>query len=130
MLSGGHGNPELFFRRRAAELWAADYDTLIKLESTLWRVVRSRKLQKAASGTAQFIGEFSFDANETLCAVARPFSGDIVGIDPDTMRTKYRAKVGSQPIEVALLRDRRVFARDWQTGSLLAGKLSRAWFSL
>jgi hypothetical protein len=92
-------------------------------------VERSRKLQEAASGTAQFIGAFAFDEAETLCAIARPFSGDIVGIDPDTLRTKYRAKVGSQPLEVALLRDRRVFARDWKTGNLLTAELSRAWFA-
>lgn len=129
VLSGGHGNTRLFFRSRVAELWADDYDTLVKVEPTTWRMERSRKLQDAASGTAQFIGQFTFNAAEDLCAVARPFSGDIVGIDPDTLRTKYQAKVGSQPLEVALLRDRRVLARDWKTGNLLTGELSRAWFA-
>lgn len=129
VLSGGHGNPTLFFRQRAAELWADDYDTLVKVDPTTWRVERSRKLQEAAAGTGQFIGQFSFDATETLCAVARPFSGDIVGIDPYTLRTTYRAKVGSQPLEVAVLGDRRVFARDWKTGNLLAAELSRARFA-
>lgn len=129
VLSGGHGNPSLLFRSHVAELWADDYDTVVKVDPNTWRVVRSRKLQEAASGTAQFIGQYSFDAAESLCAVARPFSGDIVGIDPDTLRTKYRAKVGSQPLEVALLRDRRIFARDWRTGNLLTAELGRAWFA-
>lgn len=129
LLSGGHGNPALFFRTQVAELWADDYDTVVKVEPNTWRVVQSRRLQKAASGAAQFIGQYSFDGAESLCAVARPFSGDIVGIDPGTLRTKYRAKVGSQPLEVALLHDRRVFARDWKTGNLLAAELVRAWFA-
>lgn len=128
MLAGGHGNPKLLFRRRVAELWADDYDTVLKVEPTTWRVKQSRQLQEAAPGTAQFIGQYSFNQTETLCAVARPFSGDIVGIDPDTLRTKYRATVGAQPLEVALLGDQRVFARDWKTGNLLSGKLSRVWF--
>ncbi|MFO1417456.1 MAG: hypothetical protein U1E83_02185 [Methylotetracoccus sp.] len=122
-LAGGHGSPSLFFRSQAAELWADDYDTVVKLEANTWRALQRRKLQDAAFGEARFIGQFSFDATESLCAVARPFSGDIVGIDPDTMRTTYRAKVGGQPLKVALLRDHRVFARDWKTGNLLTAEL-------
>jgi hypothetical protein len=48
VLSGGHGNPTLFFRSRAAELWADDYDTIVKLEPTTWRVVQSRKVQEVS----------------------------------------------------------------------------------
>jgi hypothetical protein len=125
-LAGGHGNPTLYFRRTARELWADDYDTLLALEPDTWRVVRKTKLQDAAVGTAQFIGRFLFDADEQICAVARPFSGDIVGLDPNTLEVRYRAKVGKQPLEVAILRDLRVFARDWKTGEFIKGALQRA----
>ena len=128
VLCGRHGNPTLKFRSSAHELWAVDYDTITKVEPDSWGVLKSRRLQGASRGTAQFIGSFSFDAHETLCAVARPFSGDIVGLDPKTLRTRYRAKLGGQPIEVALLGEHRVFARDWKSGSLLTGKLRRVWF--
>jgi hypothetical protein len=127
-LCGRQGNPTLQFRSRARELWAVDYDTIVKVTPDSWGVVKSRRLQGASRGTAQFIGSFSFDAHETLCAVARPFSGDIVALDPKTLRTRYRAKVGGQPLEVAVLGGHRVFARDWKTGSLLTGRLRRAWF--
>ncbi len=127
VLSDGHGNPRLFFRRNRSELWADDYDTIVKLEPESWRILKTRKLQKAQSGTAQFIGEFGFNRDESICAIARPFSGDIVGLDPRSLRVRYRAKLGGQPIEVSLLNDRQVFARDWKTGDLLHGSLRRAW---
>lgn len=127
-LSGGYGNPKLHFRS-PTELWADDYDTIVKVEPGTWRVLQIRKMQGAAAGTAQFIGQFAFDVNGTVCAVARPFSGDIVGLDPKSLKTRYRTKVGSQPLEVSVLRDGRVFARDWKTGNLLSGELSRSWFA-
>jgi hypothetical protein len=120
-LSGNQGNPDLFFRHTAAELWAVDYDTVLKLVPGPWRIAKQRKLQGAMKGGAQFIGQFNFDADEKVCAVARPFSGDIVGLDPDTLKIRYRAELGKQPFEVAVLRDLRVFARDWKTGDLLTG---------
>jgi len=73
----------------------------------------------------QFIGQFAFDADEQVCAVARPFSGDVVGLDPKTLELRYRAELGKQPLEVAVLRDLRVFARDWKTGEILKGALGR-----
>jgi hypothetical protein len=128
-LAGNHGNPSLHFRRASPELWADDYDTLLKLEPGSWRILRSRKLQGAAQGTAQFIGQFTFNDDESICAVARPYSGDVLGLNPRTLRTSHRAKLGKQPLEVALLRDGTVCARDWKSGDLLRGKLRRAWFA-
>jgi len=127
-LAKSHGNPKLVFRG-VKELWADDYDTLLVLDSRNWRVCRSRKLQDASSGTAQFIGQFAFTRDESYCAVARPFSGDVLVLDPDTLKTRFRAKLGGQPLEVAILHDRRVFARDWKTGALLHGVAQRAWFA-
>jgi hypothetical protein len=40
-LSGNFGNPRLYFRRTAPELWADDYDTILKLDSETWRVLKS-----------------------------------------------------------------------------------------
>lgn len=126
VLSANHGNPSLYFRRVHPELWADDYDTLHRVELGTWRVLQSRKLQEAVLGTAQFIGQFTFDPEEAICAIARPFSGDVIGLNPNDLRTEYRAELGRQPLEVSLLRDRRVFARDWKSGDLLQGNLHRA----
>jgi hypothetical protein len=128
-LAGRGGNPVVSFRRSAPELWASDYDTLVKMYASTERVLTSRRLQEAPTGTAQFIGQFAFDADESICAVARPFSGDVLGLDPRTLRTKYRAALGRQPFEVALLQDGRVFARDWKSGDLLQGTPSRVWLA-
>src|SRR5262249_24611281 len=127
-LAGRAGNPTLFFRRRANELWADDYDTILKLEPDTWRVLRSRRLQSALGGTGRFIGRFAFDADETLCTVARPYAGDVIALDPHTLRLRFRAKTGSQPLEAIALPDRSVVARDWKTGALLRANLRRAWF--
>jgi len=126
-LAGRAGNPRLYFRRTADELWADDYDTIVKVDPESWSVLASRRVQRAAPGCAKFIGEFAFDSSEAVCAVARPFSGDVIGLDPRTLRIRYRCKTGRQPLEVGILEDRRVFARDWKTGALLKGQLRRRW---
>jgi hypothetical protein len=118
------GNPTLFFRRRANELWADDYDTVVKLEPGTWRVIDSRRLQSDAAGTRQFIGGFSFDADEKLCLVARPFSSDVVGLDPTTLQTRFRCALNGQPLEASALPDGTVIARDWKSGALLCGQLN------
>ncbi len=73
-LAGRSGNPMLLFRTRAREVWASDYDTIVKLDPSTWRVTDRCRLQGAAVGTMQFIGDFAFDPDKTVCAVARPFA--------------------------------------------------------
>jgi hypothetical protein len=120
-LAGRSGNPGLRFRSKARKLWADDYDTLLKLDSKDWSVKESRRLQDAATGTAQFIGEFEFNKDESLCVVARPFSGDVIALDTLTFEIRYHFMTGGQPLKAVLLKDGRVFARDWKTGALLKG---------
>jgi hypothetical protein len=115
------GNPNLFFRRRASELWADDYDTVVKLEPVTWRVLGSKLLQPAMAGARQFIGKFSFDAEESLCVVARPFSRDVIGLDPTTLQMRFRCDLDGQPIVAVALPDGSVNARDWKSGALLRG---------
>lgn len=116
------GNPNLFFTRRANELWADDYDSVVKLEPATWRVLGSRLLQPAMTGTKQFIGQFSFDADESVCAVARPFSRDVLGLDPTTLQTRFQCALDGQPIEAIALPDESVTARDRRSGALLQGQ--------
>jgi len=127
-LANRGGNPELAIRPAAGELWATDYDMLLVLRTKDWRVVRSARLQKAAAGTQQFVGKFAFAA-DGRCVLARPFSGDVVAVENDSLRVKSKARLGNQPLEVAALSDGNVVARDWKTGSLLQGVLRRSWFA-
>jgi hypothetical protein len=122
-LEGRQGAPQLFFRRRAPELWASDYDTLIRLDSQSWKVLNSLKLQEAQAGMNHNIGKYYFVPDESLCVVARPYSGDVVGIDANSFTISHRAETGGQPQEVALLGDNYVVARDLKTGRLLQSKL-------
>jgi hypothetical protein len=125
-LAARGGNPSLFFRLRARELWAVDYDTILKLDPSSWRVLASRRLQAGDSqGTTQFIGNAWFNRGETMCVVARPFSGDVIVVDPDNLKTRFRCQTGQQPLQAVALADGQVVARDWKTGELLQGQLRK-----
>ncbi|MBI2494816.1 MAG: hypothetical protein HYV94_22320 [Candidatus Rokubacteria bacterium] len=128
-LAARGGNPQLQYRRSAEEIWASDYDTIAVIATKDWRVIRSARLQRAAPGTQQFIGDYSFDIDEARCVVARPFSGDVIEIASSTLKIKRRAKLGRQPLEVLAFPGGKVVARDWKTGDVLHGTLARCWFA-
>jgi len=124
------GNPHLEFRRTAFELWADDYDTLLRLNPRDWTVTNARRLQgplaagtNESASTAHFIGQYTFNKDESLCAVARPFSGDVLAVDTKSFDVMYQAVTEGQPLDVALLSDGRVFCRDWKSGDLLLSHL-------
>jgi hypothetical protein len=122
------GNPLLTLRNSGRELWASDYDTIVVVDPIAWRVVRSMRLQDATTNNMrQFIGDYAFAADEPQCVVARPFSGDVVAIDANSLRTRRSAWLGHQPLEVAPLPRGRIVARDWKTGAVLTGTLKRKW---
>jgi hypothetical protein len=127
-LGGRGGNPHLQFTNDYREIWATDYDSIVVIQGEDLRVLKKARLQDAADGCQQFIGDFSFAPDDKICAVARPFSGDVVGIDTRTLETRSIAKVGQQPLEVAALPSGRIVARDWKTGELLHGHFKRRWF--
>jgi hypothetical protein len=129
-LAGAYGNPRLQFSSTDDDLWADDYDSIVKLDPTDWSVKSVKRLQPADNGKAQFIGEFSFGRDETLCIVPRPFSGDVLGVNTLDLSVKHVCNTGGQPLEATMLDDGRVYARDWQTGTLLRGNMKRKLFSL
>ena len=122
-LAGRHGNPRLELRDSGRELWASDYDTLVVLRCEDWRILRTARLQGARAGTLEFIGDFSFAANDGPCVVARPFSGDVVAIDARTLKIRQSARLLRQPLEAIALPNGEIVARDWKTGDLLRGSL-------
>ena len=130
-LGRGSGNPLLQLRNEGAEIWASNYDTLVVIDRASWRILRSARLQRAALGTGQFIGDYSFAPDADSCLVARPFSADVVSVDVATLKITQSAKLGRQPLELVALQDGEVIARDWKTGDLLRGSLHRrsfGWF--
>ncbi len=123
-LANRAGNPTLRLGARCRDLWADDYDTLLKLDAHSYKVKSARRLQM---GT--FIGRWSFNQDESLCFVPRPFSGDVIAVSTRNLKPRYAASLGRQPLEAVSLNDSRIIARDWRTGQLLKGVLRRAWFS-
>ena len=116
------GNPTLRFRTNG-ELWVDDYDTLLRIDRDGWVKRDARLLQASVDDARAFVGDWSFTQDGTVCAVARPFSGDVVGLDTTTFKVTSRAVTGEQPLGLAVLNDGRVFARDWKTGKRLSGQL-------
>jgi len=128
-LAGAGGNPSLYFRRKAPEVWADDYDTLVRLRMGTWEVLDAQRLQGSDPLYHEFIGSPWFPADERTCIVPRPFSGDVVFIDPDSFEVTDRVRTGRQPLEAVLLNDGTVLARDWQTRQLMtARRKRRRWF--
>jgi len=125
-LAGRHGNPQLWLRHSASELWASDYDTMARLDSRDWKVLDTLKLQESQGGMAMLnVGKYYFSSDEHLCLVARPHSGDVIRIDPNKFAVILRSETGGQPEDVALLWDNSVIARDLKTGRILQGTLHR-----
>ncbi len=127
-LAGRAGSPVLCLLPQRREVWASDYDTILKLDIESMKVKGSRRLQQSADGTAHFIGRWNFNHDGSLCIVPRPFSGDVVAISTGTLRVRYAARLGGQPLEATVLNGKRVIARDMKTGALLRGSFRRTWF--
>ncbi len=121
-LSERLGNPTLRFRSEH-ELWADDYDTLLRVNPSDWAKRDERNLGGSKDRSGGFIGEWMFNRDRSLCVVGRPFSGDVIGLACDSFEITHRAALGRQPLDVAVLSDGRVFARDWKTGDPLSGRL-------
>ena len=118
-LANRGGNPEFYLRSAAKEFWVADYDYMVKLNAETFEVLGAERIQTAASGTRQFIGNFCFNLDESLCLVARPFGGDVAFLDTASMRRTHRIELRRQPLDVGLLADGTVVARDWKTGDFM-----------
>jgi hypothetical protein len=123
-LADRRGNPSIHFLKSRREAWANDYDTILRLDSANWSVLNKARLQEADKNHGwRFIGGFWLNKSETLCAVARPYSGDVLALDTRTFKVSHSAAVGGEPLEVVLLADDRVIARDWHSGKILRGRL-------
>lgn len=124
-LANRYGNPKLQFNSSGTDLWADDYDTLLKIAPTTWSVEKSSELQTTDNGTRSFIGDYWLNNDETLCIVPRPFSNDVIGVDANTFKIKYECNIGKQPLQAVMLSDGRVIARDWRSGELLNGQMKK-----
>ena len=124
-LAGRGGNPAPFLRGHGSELWAVDYDTVIRLDSASLKV-EDRWLGQApgSNGYRMFLGSVWMSRDEREMLVARPGSGDVVGLDPEGLRVVRSWRTGRQPLMAAMLGGH-VVARDWKTGDLLTTDTGR-----
>lgn len=118
-LAGRAGNPIFTFRNENKEIWCVDYDTLVKIDCSNWKILGKTRLQLPGLGfTQQFIGEFSFTKDEEYCAVARPFSKDVVLLKSSNLKLISSFKVKNEPLDVILLSNLEFVYRDWKSGKV------------
>jgi hypothetical protein len=123
-LAGGNGNAIPYLRSKAAEVWAVDYDTLVRLDRLTWKVTGSIRLQEAIAGTRMFVGRVWMPPAEDYVLIPRPGSGDVVLLDPADMKVLRGVNLGRQPLTGAVVGNSQLVARDWKTGDLLLGDLT------
>ncbi len=122
-LADRHGNPEFSFRAAANEFWVTDYDFVVKMDAKTFTILGAERIQDSPPRTARFIGKLSFSRDENMCVVARPFSGDAVVLQGESMRVKRHIGLGRQPLDIAWLTGENVVGRDWKTGIALSCRL-------
>lgn len=127
----GHGQSNPQFLRSRPEAWLKDYANLQRHQLPGWELAGARRLQpprqESWAGRMRpvhlWMGGACFNRDESLCAVARPYSGDVLGIDVDSFRVTHRAVTGGEPVDVVLLSDRRIFTLEWKSGKVRHAKL-------
>jgi hypothetical protein len=121
-LAGRHfsfANPVPFLRRFAPEIWALDYDTLVRVDYRDWQVTGSVTLQPTG-GFGRPPSLLWMTPDETHVVIARPFSADVTILDVTTMTTTGHHRTRpEQPLEAATLPNNKVIARDLRTGEML-----------
>ncbi len=121
-LAEGGGNPKLSLRNED-DFLANDYDTMCRVRIDDMKLAAKSRLQAAGgNGGRQFIGDYKLNADGTLL-VARPFSGDVLLLDPRDFARLDSARVSGQPLVPHLISDHEVLARDWKTGHPHVGLL-------
>jgi hypothetical protein len=122
-LAGRGGNPTLT-PLSGLEFAASDYDCLCIVNARTGEVRASAPLQVGgASNTQQFIGDY--DVNGGICAVARPFSGDVLFLDLENFSVRAQVPASGQPLAICTVSRSRFVTRDWKTGKVSLGQLPK-----
>ncbi|GAA1241231.1 hypothetical protein [Oryzihumus leptocrescens] len=119
-LAGRLGNPVPFLRAGGTEVWAVDYDTVVRLDAASLGV-EDRWLGQppANNGHRMFLGDLWMSRDEQEILAPRPGSGDVVSLDPGNLRVARTWVTSGRPLTAAVL-DGQLLARDWKTGDLLS----------
>jgi|CXWL01.1.fsa_nt_gi hypothetical protein len=113
---GGHN---FTFIKQNSEIWATSYDELVKSDIRTLKPILSKIFQPPLNGHSNTaIGDFSFSPDEKFCALARPFSHDILILEPESMNEVARIKSEHQPYQIVMLDNNECVYRDHQKGIL------------
>jgi hypothetical protein len=127
-LAHKYGNPKVIFNKDNSLLITDDYDTIFLINPKDWSIIKQSALQEPENGTGLFIGSYYLNEGKDLIIIARPFSSDVIMLDKN-LKIKHFCKIGRQPLEAVVLDKNKVIARDWKTGDLLIGKMTKKFFA-
>jgi len=115
------------FPRSAPEMWAVDYDTVVRVDRRSW-VVTGTFLgqQPTTSGVRMFVGDLWFTGDEQLALVPRPGSGDVLTLHTSSLEVVDRFETGQHPLQAVLTLYGDVVARDWRPDRHSGLRLSAA----
>lgn len=113
-LAGRNGNPKLDIVGN--ELWTIDYDTFVRIDLRTFHALGSVLLQPSANGTGQFAGSMYRHLLTKKIAVARPYSGDVIIVDPKSFKIEQSITIGRQPLCCIVTSTGRILTREWRNG--------------
>jgi hypothetical protein len=111
-------------------MWVLGYDMLFRFAQKTRKLERSAQVQPPTpyeSGVREkvrsWVGDFVVQPEQKRVCIARPFAGDVVAVDWETLAPVAVAKTGGEPAYLAAFGDL-IVARDWRTGETLRATLS------
>jgi hypothetical protein len=94
VLTGGYGNAVPYVRATTTEVWAVDYDTLVRLDRRTWRVTVQSACRMPPEATRMFVGDLWWPPDEGFAIIPRPGNADVAVIDPATMTLTRAVSLG------------------------------------
>ncbi len=123
------GNPGLAIV--GSELWTTDYDTFVRVHLPTRGILASTRIQPCGSVEAggkrfecqQYAGDLLVWTDGNAAVIPRPYSGDVVVLDPINGRVPSAVPTGRQTIECVVTSSGRLLARDWHLGDWMLGPI-------
>jgi hypothetical protein len=128
-MPGAGGANEVTVRGRS--VWMVNYDTLCEIDIETLRVRASPTLQPPyrdkAYGfmTHAFVGRIRYSDTAKGWLVPRPYSGDILLVDPASLSPRARIDCGGKPYDVVEFRDGRLLIQNHPFDSVQISSLNQ-----
>lgn len=128
LIGGARDIRSIQFHQPSQTMWVLNYDGLFRINLKTRSLEQSAQVQPATpyegrdEKVRSWAGDFVLQPERKRICIARPFAGDVVAVDWDTLAPVAVAPTGGNPGFLAAFGDR-IVARDWRTGETLRATL-------